>query len=300
MGVKIYLLLEETARKWSKDHLMRQSAAISFYVLLTVVPLVMVLVSLGGSLLQGADLDGAAIQRIEEVAGQEAANLVTSIVQSVATAAATTSGTVVSVVIALYASTSAFANLRWTLDEMWDAGEKADGVKSFVIRRAVAFVFLLVLGGIAMISAFAFRLLATLGESTLQALGLSGGALSLVFDDLASSVLLVIVFMIMYRLLPHRKLPWTDIAVGSVVTAVLFLVGEWGLSVYFSRGSHTSVYGAAGALVVLLLWLYYSMVVVLTSAEFTYAWSRRAELWQAGRAGEITLKEAVKRTVRDR
>jgi membrane protein len=300
MGVKLYLILEETYRGWSKHYVMRQSAAIAFYVLLTMVPLVMVVVSVGGALLQDATLDGTLVDRIAEVAGTEAANLVEGIVESVKSASSSTGATIVNILIALYASTAAFANLRVTLDQMWEADTSADGVKGFVVRRAVAFTFLLLLGGILLASAFVFRLMSSLGQALLDAIGLTAGRFSLLFDDVAGTVLLLLVFMAMYRLLPHKKLPWADITLGAGVTTVLFLIGEWGLSIYFSRGSHVSVYGAAGALVVLLLWLYYSWVVVLTSAEFTYAWSRRAEVWEAGDAGEITLKEAVTRTVRDR
>ena len=298
MWVKLYLLLETTYRDWSDDHVMRQSAALSFYVLLTIVPLSLVLVSFGGTLLEGVDLDGALVSRIAEVAGEEAATLVTDILESVRSAAGSTSATVVSLLVALYASTAAFANLRATLDQMWDA--EIEGVRGFVVRRAIAFAFLLLIGGILLATALALRLISAVGSVVVDALGISTGSFSFLFDDVVGGVLLLLVFMAMYRLLPHRKLPWPDIALGAAVTTVLFLIGEWGLSIYFSRGSHMSVYGAAGALVVLLLWLYYSWVVVLTSAEFTYAWSRRDELWEAGGAGDITLEEAVKRTVRDR
>jgi membrane protein len=286
----LVILLGETARKFQKDRVMQAAASISFFILLTVVPLTLVTLIVGGAILEGENVSATLVEAVEQLAGPQAAEIAQRVIDSLGTADSTTNTTIFSLLVALWAASTAFAHLRQTLNVMWETPQASEGVKGYVLRRMIGIGFLFLLGVMLMLAAVLSRLLINLLEAIAQSEKVEG-AISVLFSDFSGFLVLFIVFFIMYRILPHRRLPTADLVVGSVVTTALFLVGEWGLSIYFSRASHVSLYGAAGAAMALLLWMYYSATVVLTSAEFTYVWSERENLWVG--TEDLTLKEAV-------
>jgi membrane protein len=295
MTAKIVLLLGETYRKFQQDYVMRAAASISFFVLLTIVPLLLVTLVIGGAILEGEDVQARLIEIAEQLAGPQAAEFIERVLTSLGTAEATTNTTIISVLIALWAASLAFAHLRSMLDTMWEVDpEEVEGVKGYVVRRVVGIAFLFLLGVLVVLSVFVFRLLVRVLDAVTRSEALEG-ALSVLFSDLTAFALLFVIFFAIYRILPHKRLPYPDLIVGAAVTTGLFLVGEWALSIYFERSSHTTLYGAAGTAMILLIWLYYSSTIVLTSAEFTYVWSQRESIWAD--AGDLTLKEAVMRYV---
>lgn len=292
MAVRLVLLLGEIFRKFQKDHVIRAAASISYFILLTIVPLTLVAILIAGAVLQGEDAQQAIVGAVDDIAGEQAAELVGRVVESVGSAPASTNTTIVSLIIALWAASLAFAHLRQTLDLMWESDDEGKGVRGYVVRRAIGIAFLIAMGAIILIVTVAYRVIMRTFEQVVLKQPLDG-QFAVLFNDLAGFGILFLVFYAMYRILPHRRLPMLDLAMGALATTGLYVIGEWALGIYFSRASYSTLYGAAGTAMVLLLWLYYSTTVMLVGAEFTFVWYERDDVWAD--AGDLTVKEAVMR-----
>ena len=292
MAVRLILLLGEIFHKFQKDRLIRAAASISYFILLTIVPLTLVAILAASAVLQGEDAQQTIVDAVEGIAGDQAAELVGRVVDSVGSAPASTNATIVSLLVALWAASLAFAHLRQTLDLMWESDEHGKGVRGYVVRRAIGIAFLFAMGAIVLVMTVAYRVVMQILEQVVLKQPLDGQS-TVLFNDLIGFGILFLVFYAMYRILPHRRLPMLDLAIGALATTGLYVIGEWALGIYFSRASYSTLYGAAGTVMVLLLWLYYSTTVVLVGAEFTFVWFERKDLWAD--AGDLTLKEAVMR-----
>jgi membrane protein len=298
VATKLVLLLGETYRKFQQDNVMRAAASISYFTLLTIVPLLLLAIVVGSAFLETDDIEPQLIELTSELAGPQAAEFVGRFVDSLGAAAASTNTTILTVILALWAASLAFAHLRSMLNTMWEVdSSEVDGVRGYVVRRAIGIAFVLVMGMALVLTVFVFRLAASVFAVLLHSEAIEG-EVSILLSDLTGFAVLFVVFFAVYRILPHKRLPYPDLVVGAAVTTVLFLLGEWVLSVYFENSSRTTIYGAAGTTIALLLWLYYSSTIVLTSAEFTYVWSQRDRV--LADAGDLTLKEAVMRQLPDR
>lgn len=297
MLTKLVLLLGEVYRKFKSDEVILYGASITFFMLLTLVPLMLVTLIFGSNVLEGQDVQARLVETAADIAGEQAADFTERVLGSLGGSESTTNTTILSTLVALYAASTAFAQLRKMLNKMWEAEPSLPGMRAYMLRRAVGILFLFALGAAVMIVMVASRLLAQVAQAVILPDALEG-FVSIMLSDFTGFALIFIVFLAMYRILPNRKLPGWDLLVGTAVTTGLFVVGEWGLGIYFSRASHVSLYGAAGTAMVLLLWMYYSAVVVLVGAEFTYAWSRRAKLWIG--SDDLTPREAAMQQLPDR
>jgi membrane protein len=173
------------------------------------------------------------------------------------------------------AGSSLFGQLRQSLDDIWDAKPAPGrGVRGFLVDRLRALSMLLLLSALLFASLAAGAVVAALAKR-IETLFPGALVLARAADQLISFGVTVLLFALLFKVLPALKIRWSDVTIGAVVSALLFAVGRFGIAWYLGRASARSVYGAAGSLVVLLLWIYYSSQLLFFGAEFAHVYAKR-------------------------
>lgn len=268
-------MLRQTVVDWDAHNASRLAASLACYTLLSIAPLVILSVAIAGLAFGDQAARGEIAAQIGSVVGSNAAHSIEAIVVSARAPSSGIVGTIVGIVILLFGASGVFNELQSALNTIWGVAPKPGrGFGGLVRDRFFSF---------AMVVAVAFLLLASLLVSAaLEAVGkffahsLPGGAaLWLVANFVVSLATTTILFALIFKVVPEAEVEWRDVIVGALVTSVLFALGKWLVGLYIGRSSVTSSFGAAGSLVALVIWVYYSSQIVFLGAEFTQVYARR-------------------------
>lgn len=266
-------IVRQTLDDFLEDGGPRLAAAIAYYLLIALAPLLILAVTGATVLLERAEVREAILELADNLLGYEGVVAIDQVLSGVMRQRLGGGATAVSIGIALFGASAAFSQIQAALNIAWGVRPRPEGFKEFLRRRSFAFLLIIIIG-------ILLLLLLTFGT------GLAGALLSIVpgFPGLAwatekaiSTVGATVLFAIVFTILPDERVDWRDTLVGALVTAVLFNVGSVALGEYLARSTIGSVYGAAGSFAVLIVWLYYSTQVFLIGAEFTHVWAERRE-----------------------
>lgn len=259
---EVKALAVETFREWRDDDAMQWGAALSYYAALALAPLLVTLLALSGILLDEDAAQREILDFVSRRVGEQGETVARTILdgREGGLFAGVSSG-----VLLLVGATGVFAQLQKALNELWGVAV-AGSIRRFLLSRVMG--FLMVLGiGVLILAGLAL-------QAVVAALPTVGG-LDRLLNIGGSTALFTVVFAAVYKVLPDVDIRWTDVWVGAAVTATLFTMGQFLVGLYLGRSSVGSSYGAAGSLVAVLVWLYYSAHVFFFGAEFTQVWSRR-------------------------
>lgn len=261
-------LIVDSFNHWSNHRASRMGAALSYYTIFSIVPLITLFILLIGPILSQDYIQNAIAAGAQTIIGGQAAAVVRSMIVSIDSSNADAITIVVSIVILVFGTYSLFYELKNDMDDLWEVRQpKSDwSWKSFFSGRLLSLTMIPVLGFLFIIS-LVFTSLLSFVDS--HALFVQIGTL------LFSFVLMTFLFGYIYRYLPRRRLPWKEILRGAVITALLFMLGKWIINFYIAKFAVTSVFGAAGAFAVLLIWIYYSAEIFLFGASITYVYSKK-------------------------
>jgi membrane protein len=270
-------VIRTTAREFLDDDCMTMAAAISYYSVFALPPLLVLVLALVGLLVDPADAQGRISREVGALVGPDAAAMVGTMVRE---AGRVRSGpaAVVGIVALLFGATGAFMQLQKALNHAWDvpARERSTGLRGHVAKRVLSLGMILGIGFLLLVSMALTALLSAAGDALGAVLPsvVSGGLLR-VIELSVSLVLLTVLFGALFKVLPDLALGWREVLVGAAFTAVLFSAGKFLLGYYLGRSDPGSAFGAAGALAAILVWIYYSSIILLLGAEFTQVWVRR-------------------------
>ena len=280
-------LLKDSGVKFSEDEGPRLGAAIAFYTALSLSPLLLAVVAIAG-LAYGQDAArGEIVDQIRDVVGGEAAAFIQ---QMIAKSAETSHGIwagIIALATLMFGASGVFSNLQSALNTVWKVpGRKSSGgILTLIRERFLSF---------ALVCGTAFLLLASLVISAILA-GINGKVAGLlpewvtlaqVLNFVINLALTTVLFAMIFKWLPETHLPWRDVWLGAAVTAGLFAVGRYLIGLYLGRAAVGSAYGAAGAFVVLLVWIYYSTQILLFGAELTFVYATQYGRVAAAPPGE--------------
>lgn len=270
----IWSVLKETATDWSDDKAARLAAALAFYTLLSIAPLTILSVAIAGLAFGDEAARGQIAGQIESVVGPQAAEAIQSMAASAQTPSSGIVSSIIGIVVLLFGASGVFGELQSALDEIWEVEPKPGrGILGVVKDRFFSFTMVMGVAFLLMVSLVISAALAAIG-SYFEAFLPSAFIWQIV--NLAVSLgVSTVLFALMYKVVPDAKVAWRDVWMGGFVTAVLFTVGKLLLGLYIGRASVTSSYGAAGSLVALILWVYYSAQIFFLGAEFTQVFARR-------------------------
>ena len=276
--VASWSLLKQTLEEWLEDKAPQLGAALAYYTVFSLAPLILVLLATIGVLFR-EDSAGAwdkITQQISYFLDPSAMQVVQSIAQKASQPGKSTIATVIGIALALFGASAVFGQLQDALNTIWGVKAKpARGTWGFLRSRFLSF---------AMVAGICFLLLVSLAIEALlrgfshyvQSVLPVGIAIALTVYLSFDFATVVLLFAMIFKFLPDVKIQWRDVWIGAVMTAILFGIGKWLLSLYLSSGTAGSAYGAASSLITLLLWVYYSSQILLFGAEFTQVYAARA------------------------
>ena len=267
---------------WIDDRAASMGAALAYYTFFSLAPLLLIVISVAGLLLGREAAQGHLMDELGGLLGPQAAASIQALVASASEPADSWWGTLLGVGVMLVGATTVFAELQDALDRIWEAPQRPAGGGLWALLRArvLSFGLILGLGFLLMVSLVMGAVITTLGRWWSDRLGdwvWLAQMLNLGLGFLITATL----FAMIFKLMPRAHVEWKDVWVGALVTASMFTLGKALISLYLSASGVASAYGAAGSLVLVLLWVYYSAQVFLLGAEFTWVYanargSRRA------------------------
>jgi len=272
---RVALLFRDAAKGWVADSASTRAAALSFYTLFSISPLLLVAIAVAGILYGRAAAEGEAMARLEQAMGPQAASAVGTILENTSSMGKGLLATLAGLAGVLVGASGVFANLQDSLNRIWRVSPRSGGgLKGMLRNRAISFSLVVGIGLLLFLSLAAAAILAAVGEMLARYLPFSGPVLQ-ALNFAVSLAMTAFLFVLLFRFLPDARVRWRDLWVGASATALLFSLGRWLIGLYLGRGSVSSPYGAAGSLVILLLWIYYSAQVVFFGAELTRVYAEK-------------------------
>lgn len=282
-------LLALTYRRWSRLNAPRLGASLAYYSLLSMAPLSILVVAICGFVFGKAESEHYVLSQASSLAGPSAAATVQTLIDNARRPGTGIFATAIALLTLFFGASGVFIELRDALNRIWDVPEHQDkGIRGIVWQRVVAFGMVLGMGFLLLASLAVSALLAVLEKFARNVLpvptAIAGEVLNLLLSLLAMSIL----FGLIFKFVPETPVAWRDVSVGGVATAVLFLVGRSLLELYLSTSAVGSTYGAAGSVVVVVVWVYYSAQIFFFGAVFTRVYAER----YGSRSGGSTRKYA--------
>lgn len=270
-------LLVQSAREFSDDECMMMASSLAYYTIFSLPPLLVIVITVAGWIWGVQPVQEAIDKQVESVVGAQGKDQIHAMVEKANDPKRGTIATIVGVVILLFGATGVVAQLQFALNRVWEVEPDPEqgGIKRFVMKRILS---------LGMILGLAFLLLVSLALTTALSAGV-GAVMALLPNEASPTVLMVVngvvsfvvfalLFAAMFKWLPDVKIAWKDVLFGAIVTAVLFMVGKFLIGLYIGR-MDPGAYGAAGSLVLILVWVYYSGLILFFGAELTEVWARR-------------------------
>jgi membrane protein len=266
--------LAETFRNWNLHGASTQSAALAFYTIFSLAPVLVVVIAVAGALFGADAVRGQIYREFQALMGPDTARFVQGVLQSAARRGSGLAAVLGTATLLLGAS-AVFVQLQESLNIVWAVAPRPGAAFTTLLRkRLLSFALVLGLGFLLVVSLVLSAALTAFGSFVERRLALPVNLLT-VGSGLLSFLLVMLLFAMIYRVLPDVELSWREVWTGGAVTALLVVVGKALIGLYLGHTSIASTYGAAGSLVVILLWVYYSSLVFLFGAEFTRVHSRR-------------------------
>lgn len=269
-------LFTAAAKNWVDDHAQSMGAALAFYTVFSVAPLLLIVIAVAGLVFGDEAARGGIYGQLQDLLGSTGALAVQGLLESARRPGDSVPAAVFGLGVLFVAATSVFAELQDALDRIWRAPQRPKSAGLWGLLRARLLSFGMILGiGFLLIVSLAFSAALNMLSRWVRSDAAGWETFTRTSEIASSLVLLVVVFAMIYKTMPRAGVAWRDVWVGSAVTAVLFLAGKSLIGLYIGQSGITSAFGAAASLIVVLLWVYYSAQIFLFGAEFTWVYSHR-------------------------
>ncbi|MEO6564285.1 MAG: YihY/virulence factor BrkB family protein [Nitrosospira sp.] len=293
---QIWTLAKAAFSSWLDDYAPSMGAALAYYTMFSIAPLLLIVISTAGLVFGEEAVRGEIFGQLQGLMGDQGAQAVQSLLESVSEPKKGIAGTIIGSVLLLIGATTVFAELQDAFDRIWRAPDKdkTGGVWQLIRSRLLSFGIILGIGFLMIVSLVFSAGIAALGKwwgplfSNLE-------VIATVLNFVFSFALMTAVFAMLYKFMPRVKIHWKDVWAGATVTALLFTVGKILIGIYIGKSAISSGFGAAGSLVVVLVWVYYSAQIFLLGAEFTWVYahahgSRKDESPSGRESGSLPRK----------
>lgn len=266
-------IIKDTFQGFIDDNVMRLSASLAYATLFSIIPLLSLLVTIG--VLLNIDFTNQLYAQLEPIVGSKVIDALQAIMENAETTDSFSFATIISIGVTIFGATTVFAEIQSSLNTIW--GIKAVPKKSwlkYIINRLLSFSVILAFAFILLITSFTITNLITdisnkfitnnpdIAESLVKTIGM-----------IINIGVTTVIFTLIFKILPDAKIKSKDVIIGALVTTVLLLIGQWGISFYIGFANIETVYGAAAFMAIFITWIYYSAIIIYTGAEFTKAWA---------------------------
>lgn len=270
-------ILKQTVREFLDDRCTTLAAAISYYAVFALPPLLVLILTTVGVLVDPVEVKGRITSEVGTLIGPDAGRMVGTMIEQ-ADRGRSGPAALVGIVALLFGATGAFFQLQVALNLVWEVPEEQQraGWRGHLLKRVLSLGMILGIGFLLLISMVLGALITAAGDALASFLPeMLSGTMLQVLQNAVSLLVVSSLFTVMFAVLPDARIYWRDALVGGVVTGLLFVIGKTLIGIYLGQSEPGSAYGAAGALAAILVWVYYSALILLLGAEFTQVWARR-------------------------
>ncbi len=274
VALSVWTLIKRVAQSWLDDYAMSMGAALAYYTMFSLAPLLLIVVSVAGLFFGEDAARGQIVTELRSVMGDAGASGIQDLLASVRQPGQGLAATAIGIVLLLVGATTVFGELQDSLDRIWHVPERnhINGWLLLLRTRVLSFGMILAIGFLLIVSLVASTALEAMGERWNLMLG-GWYPLAVASNAVIAFVSIAAMFALIYKVMPQVRVLWRDVWIGALFTALLFTLGKALISLYIGRSGITTVFGAAGSLVVVLLWVYYSAQIFLIGAEFTWVYA---------------------------
>ena len=267
--LNVFRLIKESAIAWLDDGCPRLGAALAFYTIFSLAPVLIIAISVASFAFGREAVQGHVVTQIQHLVGREAAFTIQAMIENAHRSQSGVTATLVGIGTLLVGATAVFGELQDAFNLIWRSKPRPRSFwLSMLISRLLSFSLVIALGFLMLASLIVSAGITAFTRYLELLAGATGPVLSLINFG-TSFAILTVLFALLFRVLPSAVVEWRDVWLGSVITAILFSVGKFVIGLYLGNSAIASSYGAAGSLVVLLVWIYYSAQILLFGAEFT-------------------------------
>jgi len=268
---ELFQLLKQTYTEWSQDRASRLAAALAYYAVFSLAPLLLIIIAVAGFVWGQGNIRAQMIGQAQNLLGESGAKLIQSLLDSTSRSGSGLLASLIGVATLILGAVGVFNELQSSLNHIWkiEPGQ-TEGIpaviKNTLIDRLASFGLILGIGGLLLFSLITSTIITGLPISNL---------VLQVIDFFLSFGLMTLLFAMIYKFLPDAEIAWQDVWMGAAVTALLFTIGKYLVSIYLNHSATSSAFGAAGSLALLLIWIYYTAQIVFFGAEFTQVYANR-------------------------
>jgi membrane protein len=271
----VWGLIRETFQDWSEDKAPRLAAALAYYTIFSLAPLLVLVIAIAGFVLGNNDsIRQELLGQVQAMMGAEGAEAVNTLIQNTSQPGQGILATIIGIFTLILGATGVFGQLQDALNTIWEVEpKKGGGIMGMVKTRFLSFTMVLGISFLLLVSLVVSAGLSLVNNYFSALLG-PLGFLAQVINIVISLGVITLVFAMIFKILPDATVEWKDVWIGALVTAILFTIGKQLLGIYLGSSAPASAFGAAGSLVILLLWVYYSAQILFLGAEFTQVYAR--------------------------
>lgn len=266
---KIWLLFKKTFTEWSEDKAARLAAALSYYTIFSIPPLLVIIIAIAGLVFGQSQAQESIMAQMTDLFGAQTSDGIASMLEGARHPGTGILATVIGVIVLLLGASGVFGQLQDSLNTIWDVKLKpGQGIMGMIRKRFFSFAMVLGVGFLLLVSLVVTTLLSALGTTLL---GLFPGREQIiqVVNWVISFLIITILFALTYKYVPDAKIAWKDVWLGAAVTSLLFTLGKMAIGIYLGHSSFSTTFGAAASVIIILVWVYYSAQILFLGAEFT-------------------------------
>jgi len=286
-------LLKETLAAFIRDDALSRGASMAFYAVTSLAPILLIVAAIAGLVFGEDAARNALAGQFEALMGHQSALLLQGVIENAGRKSSGVLATIIGVATLLASASGVFGEMQSALNRIWKVDPRGSTVSRLIRARAASLGLVAALGFLLLVSLAVSAALAALGDYVNVYLPF-GKLILFALNAVLSFALISLLFAAIYKVLPDTKMEWRDVIIGALATSLLFTIGKTIIGWYLGASAISSTYGAAGAFIVVLLWVYYSSQIFLLGAEFTHVYAKR----RGSRKGATARSEAPPRTGR--
>jgi membrane protein len=269
-AISVFQFIKKVILEFMDDNVMKYGASLSYYTVFSLAPMLIIIIGICGLLFGRDAVQGQVYGEIKDLVGAAAAIQIQDTIKNIHLTRDTPVATVVSLIILLIGGTGIFGEIQDSLNRIW--GLKIKTKKTWwklILSRLLSFSIIICFGFVLMVSLVLNALIAIIGDRLNNLISGTGKVFIPVIDHLVTFTITTLLFAVIFKVLPDAKIKWKDVTIGAFITAILFTLGRVGIGFYLGRSDMATIYGAAGSVVIIMVWAYYSSVILYLGAEVT-------------------------------
>jgi membrane protein len=270
-----YAYLKQVYSEFVEDNILKYSASLAYYTVFSIAPVLIIIITIFGFIFGKDSIQGDIYKQVKGLVGREAAIQIQDIIKNIHLSGHNVFATIISILILLIGATGIFGEVQDSLNKIWGLKIKTRITWwKLIINRLLSFSLILSIGFVMMVSLLLNAMISAFGKFLARYFSEFSVVVVQVTDSVVAFVITTFLFSLMFKMLPDAKIKWKDVLIGGLITAVFFTLGKLAIGYYLGSSNITTVYGAAGSVMIIMIWVYYSAVILYLGAEFTKVYAK--------------------------